>query len=64
MRERALSALCTRAEPPVSVLVIVGLSLARVFGWLCMDPLAGIIGAFVIASWSYGMIVLPKRSSR
>jgi len=38
------------------VLVIVGLLLARAFGWLWMDPLAGIIGACVIASWSYGLI--------
>jgi len=38
------------------VLVIVGLVLARSFGWLWMDPLAGIIGAVVIASWSYGLI--------
>jgi Co/Zn/Cd efflux system component len=38
------------------VLVIIGLVLARTFGWLWMDPLAGIVGAFVIASWSYGLI--------
>jgi cation diffusion facilitator family transporter len=44
------------ADAAVSVLVIVGLLLARSFGWLWMDPLAGIIGAFVIASWSYGLI--------
>jgi len=44
------------ADAAVSVLVIVGLSLARAFGWLWMDPLAGIIGACVIASWSYGLI--------
>jgi cation diffusion facilitator family transporter len=44
------------ADAAVSVLVIVGLLLARVFGWLWMDPLAGIIGACVIASWSYGLI--------
>jgi Co/Zn/Cd efflux system component len=30
--------------------------LARTFGWLWMDPLAGFIGATVIASWSYGLI--------
>ena len=43
------------ADAAVSVLVIVGLLLARAFGWLWMDPLAGIIGALVvIASWSYG----------
>ena len=44
------------ADAAVSVLVIVGLLLARTFGWLWMDPLAGIVGAVVIASWSYGLI--------
>jgi cation diffusion facilitator family transporter len=44
------------ADAAVSVLVIVGLSLARAFGWLWMDPLVGIVGATVIASWSYGLI--------
>ena len=44
------------ADAAVSVFVIVGLLLARAFGWLWMDPLAGIIGACVIASWSYGLI--------
>lgn len=44
------------ADATVSVLVIVGLVLARAFGWLWMDPLAGILGAFVIASWSWGLV--------
>ena len=44
------------ADAAVSVCVIVGLVLARAFGWLWMDPLAGILGACVIASWSYGLI--------
>jgi cation diffusion facilitator family transporter len=44
------------ADAAVSVLVIVGLLFARAFGWLWMDPLAGIIGACVIASWSFGLI--------
>ena len=44
------------ADAAVSVCVIVGLLLARTFGWLWMDPLAGIVGAGVIASWSYGLI--------
>ena len=44
------------ADAAVSVLVIAGLLLARAFGWLWMDPLAGIAGAGVIASWSYGLI--------
>ena len=44
------------ADAAVSLLVIVGLSLARAFGWLWMDPLAGAAGALVIASWSFGLI--------
>ena len=44
------------ADAAVSVLVIVGLLLARGFGWLWMDPLAGLVGAGVIASWSAGLI--------
>jgi len=44
------------ADAAVSVLVIVGLILARLFGWLWMDPLAGIVGALVIASWSVSLI--------
>lgn len=44
------------ADATVSVLVIIGLLLARAFGWLWMDPLAGIIGACVIASWSFGLV--------
>ena len=44
------------ADAAVSVLVIVGLLLARAFGWLWMDPLAGFIGALVIANWSVGLL--------
>ncbi len=44
------------ADAAVSVLVIVGLLLAKSFGWLWMDPLAGIVGAFVIASWALTLI--------
>jgi cation diffusion facilitator family transporter len=44
------------ADAAVSVLVIIGLVLAKFFGWLWMDPLAGIIGAFVIANWALGLI--------
>jgi len=44
------------ADAVVSVLAITGLVLARSFGWLWMDPLAGIIGALVIANWSYGLL--------
>jgi cation diffusion facilitator family transporter len=44
------------ADAVVSILAITGLVLARMFGWLWMDPLAGIVGALVIANWSYGLI--------
>ncbi len=44
------------ADAAVSVLVITGLVLARAFGWLWMDPVAGIVGALVIANWSYGLV--------
>jgi cation diffusion facilitator family transporter len=44
------------ADAAVSILVIVGLSLGRLLGWVWMDPVAGIVGALVIASWSYGLI--------
>ena len=44
------------ADATVSVLVIVGLLLARAFGWLWIDPMVGIIGAGVIFSWSYRLI--------
>jgi cation diffusion facilitator family transporter len=44
------------ADAAVSVLVIVGLVLARTFGWLWMDPVAGFIGALVIANWSLGLL--------
>jgi cation diffusion facilitator family transporter len=44
------------ADAAVSILVIAGLLLARAFGWLWMDPLAGFIGALVIANWSFGLL--------
>jgi cation diffusion facilitator family transporter len=44
------------ADATVSVLVIVGLILAWLFGWLWMDPVVGIVGACVIASWSFALI--------
>ncbi len=44
------------ADATVSVLTIVGLLLARAFGWLWMDPVAGIVGAIVIAAWAYNLV--------
>lgn len=44
------------ADAAVSVLVIAGLLLAKYFGWMWMDPLVGIVGAVVIASWALGLV--------
>jgi cation diffusion facilitator family transporter len=44
------------ADAAVSILVIAGLILARLFGWLWMDPAVGLLGAIVIASWAYTLI--------
>jgi cation diffusion facilitator family transporter len=44
------------ADATVSVLTIAGLLLARAFGWLWMDPVAGIVGAIVIAAWAYNLV--------
>lgn len=50
------AALHVVADAAVSVLVILGLLLARGFHWEWMDPLVGIVGAAVIASWAYGLV--------
>lgn len=39
-----------------SVLAIAGLLAGRFYGWLWMDPLMGIMGAVVIARWSWGLL--------
>jgi cation diffusion facilitator family transporter len=44
------------ADAAVSLLVIAGLLLGRLFGWNWLDPMVGLVGAVVIAAWSYGLI--------
>ncbi len=44
------------ADAAVSVLVIAGLTLALLLGWIWMDPAVGMIGAVVIAAWAYTLI--------
>jgi cation diffusion facilitator family transporter len=44
------------ADALTSVLAILALLAARYYGWVWMDPAAGIIGAVVIASWSISLI--------
>jgi cation diffusion facilitator family transporter len=44
------------ADAAVSILVIIGLTLGRLFGWVWMDPAVGLLGAIVIATWAYTLI--------
>lgn len=44
------------ADALTSVLAIVGLLAARFYGWNWLDPVIGIVGAAVIAHWSWGLI--------
>ena len=44
------------ADAATSVLAITSLALAWSFDWRWIDPVVGVVGACVIASWSYGLI--------
>jgi cation diffusion facilitator family transporter len=44
------------ADAATSVLAIVALAAGYYFGLGILDPVSGLVGAFVIASWSYGLI--------
>jgi cation diffusion facilitator family transporter len=44
------------ADAAISVLAIVGLLAGRELGWRWMDPVMGIVGACVIANWSWGLL--------
>ena len=44
------------ADALTSVLAIAGLLVARFNGWLWIDPLMGIVGAVIIATWSWRLI--------
>jgi len=44
------------ADAATSVLAIVALGCGYYFGLGILDPISGLVGAFVIASWSYGLI--------
>lgn len=44
------------ADALTSVLAIVALLLGRSSGWTWADPIMGVIGALVIAKWSWGLI--------
>jgi cation diffusion facilitator family transporter len=44
------------ADAAVSVLAVVGLLAGRELGWIWMDPVMGLVGAGVIANWSWGLL--------
>lgn len=44
------------ADALTSVLAIAALLLGSLYGWLWLDPAMGIVGAAVIAHWSWGLI--------
>jgi cation diffusion facilitator family transporter len=44
------------ADALTSVLAIVGLLSAWAYGWTWADPVIGIVGALVIAHWSFGLM--------
>jgi cation diffusion facilitator family transporter len=44
------------ADGLTSVLAIVALLAGRFYGWSWLDPVMGVVGAVVIAQWSWGLI--------
>jgi cation diffusion facilitator family transporter len=44
------------ADALTSVLAIAGLTAAWLFGWTFMDPVVGLVGTMVIASWALGLV--------
>lgn len=44
------------ADALTSVLAIVALLSAKYFGWIWMDPAMGLVGAVLVARWSYGLL--------
>lgn len=44
------------ADALTSVLAIGALTLGKVFGYVWLDPLMGLVGSVLIAAWSYGLL--------
>ncbi len=44
------------ADAATSLLAIAALVIAMYSQWVWADPLVGIVGSFVIASWAYGLV--------
>ncbi len=45
------------ADALTSLLAIVALLTGKIFGWIWMDPVMGIVGALVITKWSRGLLI-------
>jgi cation diffusion facilitator family transporter len=44
------------ADALTSVTAIIALTFGRLFGWVVLDPIMGIVGSLVIARWSIGLL--------
>jgi cation diffusion facilitator family transporter len=44
------------ADALTSITAILALSLGRLFGWVVLDPLMGIVGSLIIARWALGLL--------
>jgi cation diffusion facilitator family transporter len=45
------------ADALTSLLAIIALMSGKIFGWIWMDPIMGIVGALIIMRWSYGLLI-------
>jgi cation diffusion facilitator family transporter len=44
------------ADALTSVMAIIALTAGKYLGWVWLDPIIGIVGAFVIIRWGYGLL--------
>jgi cation diffusion facilitator family transporter len=49
------------ADALTSVFAIFALLAAKYFGWVWADPLMGVVGAFMVARWSFGLITVASK---
>lgn len=49
------------ADAMTSVLAIIALLAAKYFGWIWADPMMGIVGAVMVARWSFGLITSASK---
>jgi cation diffusion facilitator family transporter len=49
------------ADAMTSVLAIIALLAAKYFGWIWADPMMGIVGAVMVARWSFGLVASSSK---